>query len=81
MASCSGLPYLQRQRILASRFLHTAKYYPGASPVHRRPIVYNPEAFTPDTPGTRVLTQTEQLRLPYRRAVGTDQGCEGCIGT
>lgn len=80
MPSRSSMAFLQRQRIFPGTSLHTAKYYPGASAVHRRPIVYSPYAFGPDTPATRVLTQIDKQRLPYQPVVGTDQPCETCVG-
>lgn len=77
MISSSSMRYLQRQRIFLPPY-HAAKYYPGGSKVHTRPVAHLPEEFPADTPARRVLTQLESQRVPYKSVPGKDQDCEGC---
>lgn len=77
MISRSSMQFLQRQRIITPLY-PGAKYYPGSSRVHFRPVRFLPETLSADTPARRVLTQLESQRVPLKSVVGTDQDCGGC---
>lgn len=77
MISSASMRFLQRRRVFQPPY-HGAKYYPGQSRVHFRPVRYLPEEFPADTVARRVLTQDESQRVPYQGVVGPDQDCQGC---
>jgi hypothetical protein len=67
--STSGLPYLERKRIM-SPVRARPRYQADALRSHFRPVKHLPVLLGPDSPATRVLTQDDRDRIPYLPVTG-----------
>lgn len=65
MASRAAVPFLTRMRVLPPEYLRMPQLTRNALHSHFRPVRHHPDLLGADVIACKVLTQTEERRVPY----------------